>query len=123
MGTEHLLLAGVLTLVLRCCPTSYEANSNSITSVSQCAISSITLFILFLVAYKGAGAFAKVNYFIFAALVVALVMAIGPLYFSTEHITLATYTNNENVDVPINGSFAPFSLKRHALSTIAVIAP
>ena len=113
----------MLTLVLRCCPTSYEANSNSITSVSQCAISSITLFILFLVAYKGAGAFAKVNYFIFAALVVALVMAIGPLYFSTEHITLATYTNNENVDVPINGSFAPFSLKRHALSTIAVIAP
>jgi potassium/chloride transporter 9 len=46
------------------------------------AFSTATLFVLFLIAYKGAGAFAKVNYFIFAGLVVALVVAIGSVWFS-----------------------------------------
>lgn len=45
------------------------------------ACSSITLFILFLVAYKGAGTFAQINVFIFVCLVVSLVTGIGSIYF------------------------------------------
>ena len=48
----------------------------------QIIISTITLFILFLVAFKGAGAFARVNLFIFVGLIIALVCGIGGLYFN-----------------------------------------
>merc|ERR1719218_204393 len=48
------------------------------------AFSTATLFLLFLVAYKGAAAFARVNYFIFAGLILALVMAIGSVWFTRE---------------------------------------
>ena len=39
--------------------------------------STVTLFVLFLIAFKGAGTFAKVNYFIFAGLMVSLAVTIG----------------------------------------------
>ena len=84
----------------------------------QCCISSITLFFLFLIAYKGAGAFAKVNYFIFAALVVALVVSIGTLFVARDTIYIDSYTNNENVVVPINGTFKAFSFDRSCASDV-----
>ena len=46
------------------------------------AFSSATLFLLFLVAFNGAAAFARVNYLIFAGLVVALLAAIGSVWFA-----------------------------------------
>ena len=54
------------------------------------AFSTATLFILFLVAFKGAAAFARVNYFIFAGLVVALVVAIGSVWFTRTEIMVAS---------------------------------
>ena len=45
------------------------------------AFSTGTLLILFAIAFNGAGAFARVNYFIFAGLVVALIAAIGSVWF------------------------------------------
>jgi amino acid transporter len=44
------------------------------------AFSTATLFVLFLIAYRGAAAFARVNYFIYAGLVVALIVSIGSLW-------------------------------------------
>jgi amino acid transporter len=46
------------------------------------AFSSATLFLLFLVAFRGAGAFARINWFIFAGLVLSLVTSIGSLWFA-----------------------------------------
>ena len=51
------------------------------------AFSSATLLLLFLVAFNGAAAFARVNYLIFAGLVVALLAAIGSVWFA--HLLLA----------------------------------
>jgi potassium/chloride transporter 9 len=45
------------------------------------ACSSITLFLLFLVAFNGAGTFAKINVFIFVCLVISLLTGIGSIYF------------------------------------------
>ena len=43
--------------------------------------STISLFILFLVAYKGAGAFAKVNVWLFVGLMISLAVGIGSIFF------------------------------------------
>ena len=54
------------------------------------AFSTATLFTLFLVAYRGAAAFARVNYFIFAGLVLALVVAIGSVWLSRADTRLVS---------------------------------
>ena len=60
----------------------------------QVGFSTATLFLLFLVAFKGAGAFAKVNYFIFAGLVVALIVAIGSVWLSgSSHVVAANLSS------------------------------
>merc|ERR1712166_1390564 len=59
---------------------------------SSVTISTITLFVLFLVAYNGAATFAKVNYFIFAVLVVACAASIGSLFFTTDTKQLLKWT-------------------------------
>ena len=53
------------------------------------AFSTATLFLLFLVAFNGAAAFARVNYFIFAGLVVALVAAIGSVWLRQDTLQVA----------------------------------
>lgn len=79
---------------------------------SQTAISTITLFLLFLVAYKGAGAFAKINSLIFAGLVGALAASIGSLFLSTETAELPPvfYTDPEGVEHVFTGRFMPWSV-------------
>ena len=52
------------------------------------AFSTATLFLLFLVAFNGAAAFARVNYAIFAGLVLALVVSISSVWFSHEDIRI-----------------------------------
>lgn len=86
---------------------SWWASGDYLSSVT---ISTITLFVLFLVAYKGAGAFAKVNYFIFFALVVACAVSIGSLFFNNSTKHLDHWTNTENVDIYYNASFSKFSM-------------
>eukprot|EP00937_MAST-01D_sp_MAST-1D-sp2_P002693 g2693.t1 len=71
--------------------------------------SSLTLFILFLVAFKGAGAFASVNIWIFAGLVVSLVTGIGSVFFKPGHKTLDPVTYD---GTPYAGDFYPFSWHR-----------
>ncbi len=46
------------------------------------AVSTITLLLVFLIAFKGAGAFAKVNLFIFVGLIISLAAAIGSVWLS-----------------------------------------
>jgi len=54
----------------------------------ELAFSSGTLLLLFLVAFNGAAAFARVNYVIFAALAVALLAAIGSVWFLPGELRL-----------------------------------
>ena len=42
--------------------------------------STLSLFVLFLVAYKGAGSFAKVNVLLFAGLMLSLALGIGSIF-------------------------------------------
>jgi hypothetical protein len=42
--------------------------------------STVSLFVLFLVAYKGAGSFAKVNVLLFAGLMLSLALGIGSIF-------------------------------------------
>lgn len=54
----------------------------------ELAFSSATLLLLFVVAFNGAAAFARVNYLIFAGLVVALLAAIGSVWFLPGELKL-----------------------------------
>lgn len=81
------------------------------------AFSTATLFLLFLVAYKGAAAFARVNYFIFAGLVIALVVAIGSVWLSQSDRVIVTdfmsleYTPDDLAPdlTNVTASFRPFA--------------
>eukprot|EP00931_Biecheleriopsis_adriatica_P101101 TRINITY_DN76312_c0_g1_i1.p1 TRINITY_DN76312_c0_g1~~TRINITY_DN76312_c0_g1_i1.p1 ORF type:complete len:874 (-),score=174.89 TRINITY_DN76312_c0_g1_i1:81-2648(-) len=75
---------------------------------SQEVISTITLFILFLVGYKGAGAFAKINGLIFVGLVIALLASIGSLFFSTREIELDPVVNAGQNH---SGHFSPWNFE------------
>lgn len=50
--------------------------------LKKIAVSSATLFVLFLVGFKGAGAFARVNLFIFIGLMISLGAGIGSIWLS-----------------------------------------
>jgi potassium/chloride transporter 9 len=52
------------------------------------ACSSITLFLLFIIAYMGAGAFAKVNVQLFVGLMISLGVGIGSIFFGQHEKTL-----------------------------------
>ena len=75
------------------------------------AFSTGTLFLLFLVAFNGAGAFARVNYFIFAGLIVALVAAIGSVWIRQDNLMVDAdlgslqYTPPD-LPQPLNGTSA-----------------
>ncbi|KAL1515742.1 hypothetical protein AB1Y20_002358 [Prymnesium parvum] len=67
-------------------------------------VSTGTLFSLFLVAFKGAGAFARVNLFIFIGLVISLVSGIGTLYFHQDAASLQPHL--VTLDCPAGASAA-----------------
>ena len=80
--------------------------------------SSLTLFLCFCIAYNGAGAFAKINSFIFFGLVISLLVSIGTLFFKkqfaeldptqyTAHPSNASYPGVPAGEYP--GAFYPFS--------------
>jgi potassium/chloride transporter 9 len=62
---------------------------------SSVICSTITLFVLFLIAYKGAGTFAKVNTFIFFGLCVSLLFGMGSVLFASpaHDLPFRTTTN------------------------------
>lgn len=65
-------------------------------------ISSITLLLLFLIAFKGAGAFARVNLLIFSGLLVSLAVGIGTLYLSQQPSPLLNHL--VTADCPVGSS-------------------
>ena len=79
------------------------------------AFSTVTLLILFLIAYRGAAAFARVNYFIFSGLVVALIVAIGSVWLAQEPRSLARnmmtlqYTPSDSPYSNVSVAYRPFA--------------
>ena len=70
------------------CHTEGAANFNPLNlnfsayQLRKIGVSSVTLFVLFLVGFKGAGAFARVNLVIFTGLMVSLAAGIGSIWLS-----------------------------------------
>lgn len=69
--------------------------------LKKVAVSSFTLFLVFLVGFKGAGAFARVNVVIFSGLMFSLAVGIGTIWLSRtpraiekKLMLLVTYTND-----------------------------
>ena len=81
---------------------------------NRIAVSTWTLFILFLIALKGAGAFAKVNTVIFIGLVVSLGAGIGTFWFSRTHRTLTQNLRDDASDffgpANVSGTFYPWTV-------------
>ena len=80
--------------------------------------STATLFSLFCIAYGGAAAFARVNYFIFAGLVLALIVAIGSVWCAREShmlvpdLSALQYTPDELTQfVNTSAYFRPWALR------------
>ena len=76
------------------CSVDADADNNMFTvspeRFKKIGVSSVTLFILFLVGFKGAGAFAKVNMFIFIGLMISLGAGIGTIWLSHTPAAIET---------------------------------
>ena len=84
---------------------------------AKLGFSTAILFVLFVIAFIGAAAFARVNYFIFAGLVVALIVSIGTVWTARDDRILASnlsslqYTPADLTQfVDVSVSFRPWAL-------------